>query len=78
MDKQGLYKKYNVERADGKPIEWCFVLDKKDPAIEPILRKIIECYLRDDRKALAMDLIDQFEGVTGKAFLSLPNDMQNR
>lgn len=28
---KGLYKKYNVERVDGKPVDQCFVLELKDP-----------------------------------------------
>jgi hypothetical protein len=27
----GLIEKYRVERVDGKPVAWCFVLEDKDP-----------------------------------------------
>jgi len=34
---QGIIHKYNVERVDGKFINWCFVLEDKDPLAVPAL-----------------------------------------
>lgn len=33
----GLISKYRVERTDGKPVGWCFVLEDKDPLAWPAL-----------------------------------------
>lgn len=33
----GLIGKYHVERTDGKPVEWCFVLQDTDPLAIPAL-----------------------------------------
>jgi hypothetical protein len=33
----GLIRKYEVSRVDGKAVEWCFVLEYRDPLIGPAL-----------------------------------------
>ena len=33
----GLIDKYRVERRDGRPVTWCFVLEDRDPLIGPAL-----------------------------------------
>lgn len=30
MKEKGLFQKYHVTRTDGKPVDWCFVLELKD------------------------------------------------
>ena len=34
---RGLYDRYSVERRDGRPVTWCFVLEDTDPLIGPAL-----------------------------------------
>jgi hypothetical protein len=34
---RGLFDKYRVERRDGRPVTWCFVLEDTDPLIGPAL-----------------------------------------
>lgn len=34
----GLIEKYQVERTDGKPVRWCFVLEDTDPLAPAALR----------------------------------------
>lgn len=39
MNERGLYEKYRVTRTDGRPIDWCFVLEPyRDPAARAALR----------------------------------------
>ena len=53
---KGLFDKYEVDRNDGKPIKWCFVLEDKDP----LAPKVLEMYAMYRRAhgcvALADDL----------------------
>lgn len=57
MDKQtaGLIGKYHVERVDGKPVEWAFVLQDTDPLTPIALRAYAEACAAD-YPLLARDL----------------------
>lgn len=56
MSKQGIYEKYRVERTDGKPIEWCFVLEIGDPAAR-VAMIYYACMVKGgERDKLAQDL----------------------
>ncbi len=64
-DKQrGSYRKYNVERVDGKPVKDCFVLELKDPIARKGLQAWAEALIAADYINLALDvafLIDEYE-----------------
>lgn len=51
----GLYGKYRVERVDGKPVEWAFVLNDTDPYTPFALLAYARACERD-YPALASDL----------------------
>ncbi|HXG72808.1 MAG TPA: hypothetical protein VNJ04_19610 [Gemmatimonadaceae bacterium] len=63
MSEQGLYRMYRVERTDGKPLGWCFVLQDTDPLAIPALlayaaaaRKAGNASLADDLEAKVRDM----------------------
>jgi hypothetical protein len=52
----GLIHKYNVERVDGKPVEWAFVLQDTDPLAVPALEAYAYAAERAGYLSLASDL----------------------
>jgi hypothetical protein len=57
----GLTKKYEVIRADGKPVEWCFVLEDKDPLAIPALESYARAAMQAGYERLATDLLDKVD-----------------
>lgn len=57
----GLIDKYRVERTDGKPVNWCFVLEDKDPLAIPALRAYAEAAKAAGYEALWGDLLGRIE-----------------
>lgn len=55
---KGLHEKYHVERTDGKLIEWCFVLEIKDPLARLAMSVYAGQCLRVKKWQLASDLYD--------------------
>lgn len=53
---KGLMQKYRVERVDGKPVGWAFVLQDTDPFAVPALRAYAKAALNAGYVALADDL----------------------
>lgn len=56
MDGSGLYRKYRVERVDGKPVDWCFVLQDTDPLAVPALLAYAKAAEAAGETTLAFDL----------------------
>ena len=56
--KEGLFHKYDVTRVDGRPVEWCFVLEDKDPLAPAALKAYAAAARRTGAGALAEDLED--------------------
>lgn len=52
----GLAIRYRVERVDGKPVDWCFVLQDTDPLALPALRAYASAAREAGYAALARDL----------------------
>lgn len=52
----GLIGKYRVERVDGKPVDWCFVLQDTDPLAIPALQAYSQEARRKGYGPLADDL----------------------
>lgn len=52
----GLIEKYVVERADGKLVRWCFVLEDTDPLAVPALRAYADAAEQAGYVKLATDL----------------------
>lgn len=57
----GLIHKYRVERVDGKPVEWAFVLQDTDPLAIPALKAYQTAARADGYDALADDLEDKIK-----------------
>ena len=55
-DKTGLYRKYVVSRADGKLVDWCFVLEPDDLLARRVLTLYAELVEADGNTGLADDL----------------------
>ena len=55
----GLIEKYRVERTDGKPVEWAFVLQDTDPLAIPALEAYADAAEAEGYEALADDLRDK-------------------
>jgi hypothetical protein len=53
---RGLFQKYEVERTDGKPVQWAFVLEDKDPLVVPALGAYAASARQAGYWALAQDL----------------------
>lgn len=53
---RGLFHKYNVTRTDGKPVNWAFVLEDKDPLAIPALQAYESAARQKGYIALAEDL----------------------
>ena len=53
---KGLYEKYIVLRTDGKPVEWCFVLEPHDPLAQECLALYAKLARADGRIQLARDI----------------------
>jgi hypothetical protein len=52
----GLFHKYDVQRADGRPVAWCFVLEDTDPLTIPALQSYAIVARAHGYAALADDL----------------------
>lgn len=52
----GLIHKYDVRRTDGKEVEWCFVLEDKDPLAIPALEAYRDAAREAGYLSLAEDL----------------------
>jgi len=66
--KRGVYEKYRVERVDGKPIEWCFVLEIGDLLARQTLREYVRLSAIAGKGNLASDLealLDEYEAEAG-------------
>lgn len=55
-NQRGLYPKYVVERTDGRPIEWCFVLELDDPKAGAALMAYADMCESADNLELATEL----------------------
>jgi hypothetical protein len=53
---RGLYQKYIVERVDGKPVDYCIVLELKDQNTWPAMLKFAETTRAAGYEALADDI----------------------
>jgi len=52
----GLIEKYRVERTDGKPVRWCFVLEDTDPLAVPALQAYAKAAEDSGYRSLAVQL----------------------
>lgn len=55
---KGLYGKYEVRRRDGKPMNWCFVLEIHDPIARVALSFYAAECVRVGKLKLARDLYE--------------------
>lgn len=60
---EGLHEKYVVARTDGKCVNWCFVLEDKDPLAIPALEAYMEAAREAGYRALAEDLRRKVAGI---------------
>ena len=63
---RGVYRKYIVERVDGKPVGWCFVLQDTDPLAVPALLAYADAALKAGYGPLHDDLIRKVGEMTGE------------
>lgn len=64
MSDRGLYGKYEVKRRDGKPVNWCFVLEIHDPLARIALAVYAGLAVHKGKLKLAEDLyaiLDAYE-----------------
>ena len=52
----GLIRKYDVQRVDGRSVQWCFVLEDTDPLAAVALRAYAEAAEEAGYRELAGDL----------------------
>jgi hypothetical protein len=57
--KSGIVPKYHVERLDGTPVGWCFVLQDTDPLAVPALLAYADAALESGYQALHEELVDK-------------------
>lgn len=58
MVEPGLTDKYRVERVDGRPIEWCFVLEVQDPLARMAITHYAVLARGAGKEQLAQDLFN--------------------
>ncbi len=61
--KTGIISKYHVERLDGKPVGWCFVLQDTDPLTVPALLAYAGAALEAGYQSLFEDLVDKVDHI---------------
>ena len=61
---KGLYEKYHVERADGKDVGECIVLEFDDPNARAGILTFANSVLEDGYEELYYDLIDKLNDYT--------------
>ncbi len=63
---RGYYQKYIVERVDGKPVTWTFVLEEHDPFAIPALKAYAEACEKAGYLELAGDLLLKIDELESK------------